>query len=529
MASGPGRAVRAVAVGLVALAVVGAGCTDGGGSDGPATSGPAGTAEDAGALRLGIGGDLVVDPVEASLASPRDLMVIDLLADGLTSVDGEGQAVPALAEAWEANDSHTAFRFRLAPDATFASGEAITAEQVIASLERVLAAGDTSLAALSLEALVGFREFVAGEADHISGLTAPGERTVRFALTGPLAVLPVVLSNPLLSVVDVDTVEGDLSELDTTGDWAVAEASGGSLTLRRREGRAGSLGEIELRTYDDEDAAYEAFDGGEVDWAMVPTTRYGDAVNDHGDDAFAPFQAELFFGMNVRSPALGNGFLRLAVQQAIDRDAIVRAVYPDLADPLPTVVPAGVAGHDPDRCPACAHDPEAAEALVDDVFGDDVPTVHIDFDESDAQEAMARVIAANLDDVGIPTELRPLPLDEYKRFVVSGEQELFSFGWIGAYRSPDAYLAPLFGSSANDNLTGFRSAEVDGLLQRARAGESPERNPERWAKAEAQVLQAAVVVPIAQFRTQVVVSDRVQGLQHAVDGTVDWAEVTVSG
>ena len=153
---------------------------------------------------------------------------------------------------------------------------------------------------------------------------------------------------------------------------------------------------------------------------------------------------------------------------AIDRDAIVEAVYADLADPLPTVVPAGVAGHDPDRCPDVRPRPRARPPTSSPfAYPDgDVPTVHIDFDESPAQEAMAELVADDLEAVGIPTELRPLPLEEYKAFVVSGDQELFSFGWIGAYGSPDAYLAPLFGSSANDNLTNYRSAQVDGLLER---------------------------------------------------------------
>jgi len=136
-------------------------------------------------------------------------------------------------------------------------------------------------------------------------------------------------------------------------------------------------------------------------------------------------------------------------------------------------------------------------------------------------------VAADLDAVGIPTKLRPLPLEEYKDFVVSGDQQLFSFGWIGAYTSPDAYLAPLFGSAANDNLTNYRSARVDAFLDRARANDEPAKNAERWAAAETDVLKAAVVVPIAQFRTQVVVAERVDGFRTAVDGTVDWADVTL--
>jgi len=518
-----------VRVALVLLLAVSA-CTSG--DDDPPTSSPnGGDAVDGGTVRLGIGGPLVVDPVEASLASPSDLMVLDLLYDGLTRVDGDGVAQPALATEWRSNDEATAFRFTLDPDAAFASGRPIAPADVIASLERVMKAGDTSLVALSLEAVTGFRAFVDGTAEHVSGLTAPDARTVRVALDAPLSVLPVALSNPVLSVVDPESVAGDeLGLLDLSGAWRVDSTDEDGMRVERREEADGNLDAVELRFYADDDAAYEAFDDGDVDWATVPAARFGQAVEAHGDDAFAPFHAELFFGMNLSSPNLGNAVLRQAILAAIDRDAIVEAVYPDLADALPSVVPAGVAGHDPDLCEGCAYDPEAAAAKVRVAFPDGkVPVVKIDFDESVAQESMAKIIAGDLEDAGIPTELRPLPLEDYKRFVVSGGQELFSFGWIGAYASPDAYLAPLFGSAANDNLTDYRSTEVDGFLARARHGADATENAERWVAAETRVLAAAVVVPIAQFRTQVVVADSVGGLAHAVDGTVDWSRVYLTG
>ena len=285
-------------------------------------------------------------------------------------------------------------------------------------------AGDTSLAALSLEAVTGFRAFVEGEAAHVSGLTAPDEATVRIGLATPLSVLPQVLSSPLLSVVDAETIAGDdLAALDLSGAWAVSSASDDDLLLERRPGFPGTLGAVELRQYDDEEAAYDGFEDGDVDWAAVPSSRYEEAVETYGDGAFAPFQAELFFGMNLSSPSLDSDALRRAIVLAIDRDGIVDAVYADLADPLPTIVPAGVVGNDPDRCPECAYDPDAAADIIDLVYPDGkVPTISIDFDESDAQQAMAELVADDLEAVGIPTTLRPLPLDEYTDFVVSGEQ-----------------------------------------------------------------------------------------------------------
>ena len=512
---------------MVAAFVLLAGCTGGDGGDDPDAT--PGEPIAGGELRIGVGGPLVVDPSQASLASPSDLMVLDLLHDGLTRLDAAGVPQPALAESWEANDTATAFRFILDAEAAYASGRQITSQDVVASLERVMQPGDTSLAALSLESVKGFRAFADGEAEHVSGLSAPGPRTVRIELAAPLSVLPSVLSNPVLSVVDPDTIEGELGALDLSGDWSVASADDGDLVLDRRAGREGNLGSVALRAHDDPEAAFDAFEDGDIDWAPVPASRYGDAVEEHGTGAFAPFHAELFFGMNVRSAALRSPALRSAIRLAIDPEAIVQAVYPELADPLPTVVPAGVAGHDPKRCPECAPDADRAKEVIAFAYPDGkVPTVRIDYDESPAQDQMAEIVASNLKDVGIPTELRPKSLDEYKAFVVSGDQELFSFGWIGAYGSPDAYLAPLFGSAANDNLTRFRSANVDGLLERARSDTDLAQDAKRWRVAEGAVLAAAVVVPIAQFRTQVVVSDRVQGLRHAVDGTVDWDQVSLT-
>ena len=520
------RGLKGAATVLAAVLILAA-CIGGDDGDDDSDGGPEDAASDT--LRLGIGGDLVVDPAEASLASASNLMVLDLLHDGLTRLGEDGAPQPALAESWTSNPTSTAFHFVLDPDATFASGRAVTPQDVIASLERVMESGDSSLAALSLEAVKGFADFATGKTDHVGGLSVRNSRTVRIELATPLSVLPVVLASPVMSVVDPDTIDGDLAGLDVSGAWAVGSADDGRLRLESRDDAA-SLREVDLHPYDDVDEAYEAFGDGEVDWSEVPPDRHDEAVDDHGDDTFAVFQAELFFGMNVKSSALSSSALRQAIALAIDRDAIVEEVYADLADPLRTLVPAGVPGHDPERCPDCAYDPDKAADVVKFGFPDGkVPLVHIDYDESPVQEAMAEMVAGDLEDAGIPTELRARSLEEYKAFVVSGKQELFSFGWIGAYRSPDAYLAPLFGSSANDNLTNYRSSGVDLLLAAARSSTDARKNAGSWAAAEKTVLEADVVVPIVQFRTQVVVSDRVEGFEHAVDGTVDWSQVSLAG
>ena len=535
----PAGRLRAVPV-LVAVAMLLAGCPgdDEGDDDRPSTTEerrPPGEIVEGGTMRLGIGGPLVADPVLANLGSPTDLLVLDLLHDGLTRTDADGEVQPGLALEWSADPTLTTWTFKLDPDATFTSGRVLTATDVIAALERVAKGGDTSLAALRLEAIAGFREFVSGTTPNLAGLTAPDPSTVQVVLATPLSALPAILASPVFGVVDLASLTspavqaGDLAGLNVTGSWTVEEADDEGARLERRDGTDGHLDAVELRAFDDPVDAYDAFDDGDVDWALVPVDRYGDAVDDYGDDAFAPFHAELFFGMRVSSPALANMEVRKAIRASIDRNAIVRAVYADLAEPLTTVIPEGVPGHDPARCAECVFDPEQARAILAAAFpAGGVPTVAIDYDQSPAQEAMAGIIADGLGAAGIPTQLRPKPLEEYKAFVVSGAQELFSFGWIGAYASPDAYLAPLFGSAADDNLTGYGDAGVDNAIGIARGTQDLAAAGVAWADVEARVLTDAIVVPIAQFRTPAVVGERVQAWEHAVDGSVDWSSVWVS-
>lgn len=527
-------AARAV---LLTVALLAGACTDGGDEPAATTTSTTRAGDevvDGGRVRVGLAGPVQPDPAAASAGSPAELMVLDLLHDGLTRIGEDGTAQPALARAW--HHDGTTWTFELDPAATFASGAPITNAVVVASLERMAKAGATSLAALRLEAVTGFDDFVSGATPNLAGLVAAADGTVQISLVGPVASLPAILASPELGIVDTTSLTaavaaGDLSGLDLSGSWTVEEAGADRLSLARRDGRAGHLEGVELRAFDDQAAAYRAFEDGDVDWALVPASEHDDAVEAYGDDHFAPYQAEIFLGLRVAAPGLANPDLRLAIAAALDRGSIVDAVYADRADPLDTIVPAGIPGRDGDVCTAdtCRYDPDVARAALGRAFPDGaVPTVHVDFDESPTQRTLAELVSRDLTAVGIPTELRALPREEYKAFIASGAQELFSFGWIGGYASPAAYLVPLFTSLADDNLTGVASPDVDAALAAAWASDDPAVSAERWTAAEALLLSQGIVIPLAQFRTQPVVSERVQDLAHAVDGSVDWAAVWVT-
>ena len=513
----------------------------GGGAAGSDDSGPDGV--EGGTVRLGLAGPVVVDPPFASAASPSDLMVLDLLYDGLTRRSATGAIEPGIALTWTPDSAQQVWRFGLDPDARFTSGRSIVAADVVASLQHVMAAGDGSPAALRLEAVQGFRAYVDGTVPAVSGLRAIDDRTVEIALDTPLAQLPELLAAPPYGVVDVPGLAAlaadpsaapgsvaatQLRTLDLTGSWLVADAGESRLRLERRPGAAGHLDAIELHPFADGATAFEAFEQEKVDWAPVPGDRFGEAVAAYGARAFAPFEAELYLGLRVDGPALAKPELREAIAAALDRKAIVRAVYPDEAWLLDGIVPSPLeaAGGDADDPGVPAHDARHARDLVREAYpGGHVPTISLDHDSSTATAALMAIVARSLHDVGIPTKLNPLSLEAYQQLLVSGRQQVFTLSWLGGYASAGAYLDPLLRSSSPDNLLGLRDPSIDAALDAARSAPDPSVAAQHWRDVERSVLSSAIVIPIAQFRTQVVVADGVLHLRHALDGSVDWSAV----
>lgn len=504
-----------VALGLFAAACSGgdggaATTTEGGGSSTSADEPVAG-----GTLRLGVARLLSLDPADVSPESPSASIAADLLYDGLTEMGDGGTAAPGLAERWETPDGGVTWRFFLRPDAVFADGRRVVAADVEASLERVAARGAASLAAARLDALVDVRALDA--------------TTVEVVFDRPVASTPELLTAPAFGV-----VPGGVTTIDPTaaasGPFRLVGVAGDMLHLVRARDGGAYVDGVELHQFDDLGAAYDSFEAGALDWTLVPPTRAEAAAEAHGAEGFVPFQAELFFGFNLADPTFADVRFRRAIVTAVDREAVVRAVYFGFAEGLDTIVPVGVPGHDASRCGAgCRHDPDAARALLAEAFPNGgVPEVVIDHEDGPDETALAQTVEQQLETVGIPAVLRPHAAADFGAFAVSGQQALVRLGWIGVAAVPDVYLDPLFRTGGSDNVTGFSDPAVDLLLDAAARALDPPERLRLLGEAESLVLAAAAIVPIAQFRLLSVSSPAVQDLEVGVGGTFDATAVWLS-
>ncbi len=142
-----GRTLAVGCAGLLALAL--AACSPGGSSN----SGSGSTPKAGGTYVVARTGD--VDKLDPQLATAfQTVETLDLVYDRLVRIDGKGNLQPDLATKWKTSDDGKTVTFTLRDGVKWHDGDAFTADDVVASLKRILdqstgAVGRSNLATIS--------------------------------------------------------------------------------------------------------------------------------------------------------------------------------------------------------------------------------------------------------------------------------------------------------------------------------------------------------------------------------------------
>jgi ABC-type transport system substrate-binding protein len=478
------------------------------------------------------GGTFVQAVVEPSTRDPRmastvgERIIVDHIYDGLTELDPRSYEVkPGLAERWETNEERDEWTFYLA-DVNAANGEPVTAEDVERSFRRVARADSVNTPLLSQ--LQGFDDYASDETDNWDGVEVVDDSTIQFNLADPYAEFPNLLTNPAFGVIHFDEDDDAVGTGPMQVDSSDEDSSDDVLRLSKVEGRDAYVDAVELRYFDDVEAAYAAFEAGEVQWAQVPAGGSAEAGERFGDNLFRDSLRTQFIAFNVENDKFEDPRFREAITRAIDRTRVLEELGVADAGLLNGVVPDGVPEAQNGGCGVkCEFDPEAAEALIDQAFPDgDVPEVVFDYPEGPPfDRPAADLVQDYLEDVGIEVDLRESPADEYAARTAADNREMFLASWSAPYPSADAFLPQLFADNSPSNVFEINDDGVDRKLEQARAEEDGEMRARYLQEAERDIMARMPLVPLAQFPINAVAAEPVMGVDPSPTGNFDIASV----
>ena len=127
---------------------------------------------------------------------------------GLTTIDGQLEIVPDLAETWDISDGGLTYTFTLRDDIEFHDGRAVTADDVKWSMERATdPATEAPTVSVFLGDIAGVNDKLEGNASNISGVKVIDQRTISVTADAPKAYLLAKLSYPTSYTLDRNNLE----------------------------------------------------------------------------------------------------------------------------------------------------------------------------------------------------------------------------------------------------------------------------------------------------------------------------------
>ncbi|MEX3106997.1 ABC transporter substrate-binding protein [Streptomyces sp. V2] len=409
----------------------------------------------------------------------------------------------------------------------FSNGDSLTSEDVKYSFDRMLKINDDAGPAIMFPML-----------DKVE---APDEHTVVFRLKVADATFPSKLASGAGSIVDrkqYDTnglrkdgeaVGSGPYKLESFGeDQAVfsvnenykgnAQVKNSGVTLKFFHGDQAGLKKALLDGK--VDIAYRGLTAADI--TDVQQSADTKDVVDVVEGSSAEVQHLVF---NMKDPVAGKLPVRQAIAYLIDRDALIKDVYQGTADPLYSIIPAGITGHNTaffDRYGARPSAEKAEAALRAGGITDKVELTLWSTPSryGPATDQELKTIAAQLNASGLfDAKVKSVAFDQYEKDIAAGRYGVYVKGWVPDYPDADNFTAPFFGAGnvlnnhyTNETITGT-------LIPRTAAQSNRADTDKDYAELQDIVADQLPVLPVWQAKQYAVTRDAVYGLEYCLDAS----------
>lgn len=381
--------------------------------------------ESSGTLHIQLDYDMAeptgLDPAGAELA--RGWQLTGLVYDTLVDIGPNFEIVPSLASSFE-QTSDTEYVFTLR-DATFSNGRAVTPDDVIGSLQRLI----------DLQTLWG------AQLGPISSMVATGDNEVTVTLERPHTAFLAALANGPASIIPIAELASGFdpaTEMIGSGPFVVEDhRQDESWTFVRNPEYWGDdtlgIDRLEISIVGDDQTRMAGLRDGSVQLAnfanpdaldLLGSAQNVTAVNQSQSNFFYVF----LNSVNPDSPFTDQA-LRQAVNAAIDREQLADLALAGLAEPS-AVTPSNLPGAcDPSSLPTVGGDTSAidGQSLSLLIYNDDP-----------ALAALAQVIQQQLQAQGATVTIETLDYATFadRVFVQQPGDFEMALGWFAGYADP---------------------------------------------------------------------------------------------
>ncbi|MBI4626698.1 MAG: peptide ABC transporter substrate-binding protein [Verrucomicrobia bacterium] len=499
-------------------------------------------------LHVGTGGEpSELDPHLINAAP--DYQIVYAFFEGLLRGDPNTlEPRPGVAERWSVSPDGLVYTFHLRANARWSNGDPLTAEDFLFSFRRALSPALGSQYTLLFNPVRGAAAFAAGKLTDFAqvGFAAPDPRTLVVTLARPTPYfLALVTDNAIWFPVHCATIEkhGRFDQRGTgwtrpgrfvgNGPFALKEWRPNQIIVAEKsptywDAAAVRLRAVHFHPIENRDTEERAFRAGQLHVTrVVPIARVA-AYRAQNPRALliAPQLESQFINVNTARPPLNDARVRRALALALDRRRYAERVMAGTQAPAFNLVPDGTPGYTP--IAKIAEDDAAARALLAEAGfprGAGFTKLTLGRPAGGTTELAQAVQESWRTKLGIEVAIEESESRTHWSNLQLTQYDLSIGGWLADYPDASTFL-DLFVSGGGWNFTGWADARFDALIAAASGELDPARRLDLLQQAEARLLEAMPVIPLAFPRLLILVQPSVRdwpkNVLHHPDYKATW-------
>lgn len=463
--------------------------------------------------------------------------VVKMLYNTLLKFEDDGTVVGDLAESWSVSEDKLTWTFNLKQGVKFHNGKELTSADVKATFDRALNAEAGGLRTTEI-----IKMFTAVE--------APDPYTVTITTDGPYGPMESLMCNMSLGIMDADYIEKYGLDLGTsaegengTGPFKVVSwERDQEIVVERFDDYFGTPAKLQTVVYTiipEAASRVIALETGEVDVIDKPTDEdlaRLEADTENFTVLRKPTISQRLFRFGCNDPIISNTKVRQAIVYAIDRQAIIDALF--TGSGYPSTAPLAPVTFGYSDLGEIEQDLELAKSLLAEAgYPDGFDTKIITTERYQNGIELAEIISQQLAEIGINAEIEVwewsalsaswngITADEF-------EQPIFIMGAGPSMRDADGGLRGLYTTSEtglNDRNYGFYSnAEVDALIEQGMQETDQQKRVEIYKEAmEILYREDPVAFWLFDMYGLAITSSKVEGVTLSPISTITFENATV--
>ena len=442
-----------------------------------------------------------LDPHKTVKAGTREVMFN--VFEGLMKPAPNGDLLPAIAETYTVSEDRKTYTFTLREGVKFHNGDAVTAEDVVYSIQRCAAATETGI--VPVEAF-----------SVIQTVEAADEKTVRITISEP--------SNEFVSYLTTAVLPAGYDQQDTapvgTGPFRfVSRTAQDSIVLERFDaywGEPAHLDKVTLKIIENADSLMMSLQSGAIDLcAHLTSTQVAQLPAEEFYVAEGTMNLVQALYLNNAVAPFDDVRVRQALCYAVDKQAIIDLAFDGYGSPIgSSMYPAFGKYFDESLTDHYTCDVEKAKSLLAEAGYPDGFEMTITVPSNykphmDTAEVLVQQLAA----VGVKATIQPIEWESWVSDVYVGRKFQSTVVGVDASNMTARALLERFTSTYDKNFINYDSSAYDALFEKVVGTYDDAQQTDLYKQMEAELTENAANVYIQDLADLVAVRKGLEGVQ----------------